>query len=358
MRRAVALGVLALAVACGKTVFTNERFACAASGDCADGFECTGGECKPAGTTTEPDAGADDGGEREDAGPADAGPEPTDGGAGATCATQAACAAGLTCVDGVCCRSACGAPCDSCNQAGQLGTCLPRPAGASAASCNGYACDGTSTTCATSCQADAGVNACGPGFTCIAATCGRCWSAVTDDFTSASAWNLSGASVTGGRLVVSVLSRNGQPSTSSATSLDTLPLTGCGVTFSLAVPPTPAAGYEGRAELRADTTSRVPAFGWRMDTRGLLAEWRLSDGGVGEQVLVPAGTAPPKWLRLEESNGQVRWRTTNAGTFNTVHTVTHAESLTGLKLEFSGSYPAQPGSDRTSYEIDSLNLGP
>ena len=30
----------------------------------------------------------------------------------------------------------------------------------------------------------------------------------------------------------------------------------------------------------------------------------------------------------------------------------------GMKLEFSGSFPAQPGSDRVFFEVDSINLGP
>jgi hypothetical protein len=61
--------------------------------------------------------------------------------------------------------------------------------------------------------------------------------------------------------------------------------------------------------------------------------------------------------RIEESSGQVRWRTTNTTTFTTLHTVSHSETLSGLKLEFSGSDPAQPATT-TAFEIDSLNLGP
>jgi hypothetical protein len=185
---------------------------------------------------------------------------------------------------------------------------------------------------------------------------------VTDDFSQANdpvfTFSSASANVTGGRLVIAVMSRNGQPTTSAATSNETLPLKGCGVAFALEVPPTPTAGYEGDVQLFADNVTRRPAFGWRFDTRGVLAAWAFADGGVGEQVLVPAGTAPPRWLRVEESGGQVRWRTSSATTFTTVHSVFHAESLTGMKLEFSGSYPAQAGSDRTAYEVDSLNLAP
>ena len=53
----------------------------------------------------------------------------------------------------------------------------------------------------------------------------------------------------------------------------------------------------------------------------------------------------------------MRWRTTNTTSFTTVHTVSHSELLSGLKLEFSGSYPRQPATT-TSFEVDNLNLGP
>ena len=346
MKRLGVLCLLAVAAACGKTVFSGERFACTTSGECADGFECLGQECVRPGSDSGTDAGTD------------AGVVRTDGGVGSSCSAAAGCGdGGLTCVDGVCCSTACGAPCDSCNQPGAEGTCLPRPAGASAPSCGGYACDGTSTECASSCAAG---EACNPGFTCIAPTCGRCWSAVTNDFSVVNdpTWTLAGATIGAGQLSISVTSRNGQPTTTSATSVETLPLAGCGVTFELVVPPSPVAGYLGRAELRADNVARRPAFAWEFDTRGLLVAWALSDGGVGEQVVVPAGTAPPRWLRLEESGGDVRWRAASTTTFTTLKTLTHGESLTGLKLEFSGSFPAQAGSDRVTFEVDSLNLGP
>lgn len=378
MKRLALAAVALAAIACGRLgVFSNERFACSSSGDCADGYECRASECKRPG---EDDGGVGGGGATGGGGGTggggttgggggttgggDGGTGGGDGGAtsdaGVACSSSATCLSGLTCVDSVCCRTACSGACDACNQPGSLGTCTPRPEGASAPGCNGYACNGSSPGCPTTCSADAGVNACNPGFTCIAPTCGRCWSAVTNDFSTINdpAWTLSSASITGGRLVISVQSRNMQSTMSSAQSVETLPFSGCGVTFELAVSPTPATNYSGNAQLVADNSARRPAFGWRFDTRGVLAAWAFADGGVGEQVLVPAGTAPPRWLRIEESGGQVRWRSTNTTTFNTVHTVAHGEALSGVKLEFSGFYPAQPGNDRTVFEIDNLNLGP
>lgn len=325
--------VLVVLCACGKTAFSTERFACTATADCADGFECDLGECRA------PDGEAD-------------------AGAGVACEDAAPCRAGLSCVDGVCCTSACDAPCDSCNQPGFEGTCLPRPAGANAPSCSGYACDGLSSGCASTCStAD---RDCNEGFTCVATTCGRCWSAVKNGFSQSNdpAWELSGATLGSGVLTISVASRNSQSSVSKAISTETLPLVGCRVTFEFAEAPAVVAGYQGRAELRGDTVSRLPSFGWQFDTRGLLASWAFADGGVGEHVVVPAGTAPPRFLRLEESGGEVRWRGANATTFNTLHAVAHDETLTGVKLEFSGRFPPQSGNERVSFSVDSLNSLP
>lgn len=394
MRRllVVLCAVIGGVVACGKTgVFTNERFACATSGDCADGYVCTAGECQRPGDDAGTGGGEAGGGAGGDGGAmggggggalgggggalgggggggtgggavggGTGGGGSTDGGldAGLTCANTAACLSGLTCTDGVCCRSTCSGACDSCNQSGNLGTCLPRPPGSSAPTCGGYACNGTAADCPASCSADAGVNACNPGFTCITPTCGRCWSAVTDEFSLVNdpAWTLGMTNVAGGHLVVSVTSSNGQPRRSTAISVETLPLSNCGVTFELPVPPSPTTNYVGAVEVYADNVARVPSFGWQFDTRGLFATWSLSDGGVGEQLVSPPGTNP-RWLRLEESGGQVRWRSTNTTSFTTLHTVPHRETLSGLKVEFSGSYPAQPAAT-TSYEVDNFNLGP
>ncbi|MDP2275009.1 MAG: hypothetical protein Q8N23_17550 [Archangium sp.] len=332
MKRAGIASLVVFAFACGKTVFSTERFACSTSAECADGFECRGGECLRGDV---PDAGV----------------EPLDGGAGSACSAANPCEGTLRCIDGVCCTSACEGPCASCAQ----GTCVPLPAGTEAASCNAYACDGVSTSCATTCTK---VTGCNTGFACVAPTCGRCWSSVKSEFNQAGdpAWALSGAVIGGGQLSIAVTSRNGMSSRSSATSTETLPLVGCDVTFELTAAPAVVAGYTGRVVLRADNLARVPAFAWEFDTRGLVASWALADGGVGEQVVVPAGTPPPRWLRLEESGGQVVWRSRHATDFTTLHTLPHAESLTGMKLEFTGEFPPQPGNERVSFSVDSLNL--
>ncbi len=343
--RARLLIVLAVSAitACGKTVFMNERFSCGATADCADGYVCSAGECRSMAVA---DAGHD------------AGPPVEDGGAGSSCSDVGDCGSSLTCVDGVCCLTACDAPCDSCAVPGSEGTCVASPLGTMADGCGGYACDGTSTACATSCS---GPNTCNLGYTCVSTTCGRCWSAVRTEFNLAvdPSWTLvTNADITGGTLTVAVTSRNGQSSETTATSTETLPLVGCGLTIELATAPSVAPGYTGRFELRANSVSQKPSFAWQFDTRGLLATWSFADGGVGEQVVVPAGTTPPRWLRIEESGGEVLWRAASATTFSTLHTISHDETLTGMKLEFSGRFPPQAGNQRVSFSIDSINSGP
>jgi hypothetical protein len=79
--------------------------------------------------------------------------------AGAACLNSGECASGLLCADGVCCNSACNGICESCTQAGHVGTCTPQPAGNPAAghgTCPGTAggvcgdqCDGTTRTSCT-----------------------------------------------------------------------------------------------------------------------------------------------------------------------------------------------------------------
>ena len=81
---------------CSKT--TNQCLAtCSTNADCVSGEMCLGGSCGPKGH-------------------------------GVPCGGDAECGSGH-CTDGVCCDSACGGACQSCNQVGAVGTCTPTPAG-------------------------------------------------------------------------------------------------------------------------------------------------------------------------------------------------------------------------------------
>lgn len=84
--------------------------------------------------------------------------------AGVACTVNTACASTF-CRNGVCCASDCG-PCGDC--ATTPGTCSPRSAGTEVAGCPGYACDGASSACPTSCASDA---QCAAGFACTAGAC-------------------------------------------------------------------------------------------------------------------------------------------------------------------------------------------
>jgi hypothetical protein len=70
-----------------------------------------------------------------------------------TCTLGTDCLSG-NCVDGYCCDSACAGPCDTCNQAGKLGTCTPLPKGTAGTGCGNYACTGASGACGTTCATD------------------------------------------------------------------------------------------------------------------------------------------------------------------------------------------------------------
>lgn len=93
-----------------------------------------------------------------------------DGGQGAACGGALDCVNGR-CVDGRCCNSDCTGTCDFCDLPGFEGQCLVAPLGRtpSVACAGDYACDGTSATCSTACESDAGcVGArCGAGGVCI-----------------------------------------------------------------------------------------------------------------------------------------------------------------------------------------------
>src|SRR5207253_8730059 len=73
------------------------------------------------------------------------------------------------CVDGVCCDSACAAPCDACNLSGSAGACRPLAQGtAPDAGCSGFACDGADAGCPAGCST---ARDCIAGFFCGAGQC-------------------------------------------------------------------------------------------------------------------------------------------------------------------------------------------
>ncbi|MHB8879334.1 MAG: hypothetical protein ACYC8T_37035 [Myxococcaceae bacterium] len=82
---------------------------------------------------------------------------------GTSCTQARECTSG-NCVDGTCCNSTCANPCDACNRAGNLGSCVSVPQTAPGSpSCAPYSCSGTSAFCATSCTAGGG---CASGIPC------------------------------------------------------------------------------------------------------------------------------------------------------------------------------------------------
>ncbi|MGH2535759.1 MAG: hypothetical protein ACRDJW_26200 [Thermomicrobiales bacterium] len=90
---------------------------------------------------------------------------------GQACASADQCQSGF-CVDGVCCNSACGGPCASCNVAGHVGRCTEVADGSVCAGgiCCGAACCGPSTTCVQgTCQPCTPIGF-GAGNACTAAT--------------------------------------------------------------------------------------------------------------------------------------------------------------------------------------------
>lgn len=93
--------------------------------------------------------------------------------AGAACSGPSECGPNL-CTGGVCCPTSCTEPCASCAS----GTCQPAAAGTAPSACGAYACNGTSTSCSTSCTANAGCTAgleCHvPSGTCRAKTGSTC----------------------------------------------------------------------------------------------------------------------------------------------------------------------------------------
>ena len=136
-----------------------------------------------------------------------------------------------------------------------------------------------------------------------------------------------------------------------------LSLLGCGVTTELAQQPDVSANFTGRIRLFG-SAANAPVFKWEMDSRGLVAAWALSDGGVGATVISGAAATWPRWLRIEESGGQVLFRTATATTFTTVQSVPHGERLDSMTLQVQVGYPLQAGGDRATLRIDNVNLGP
>jgi hypothetical protein len=188
-------------------------------------------------------------------------------------------------------------------------------------------------------------------------TCQRCWSGFTDAFTlGAPQWTLLGATAMG-ELEVPVRSRNSAPDTASAQTTMPLPLRGCGVSVELTAKPNLGDNFSGFIGLQP-TIGIAPTFRFEMDARGLVAAWRLSDGGTGSSVLAVPTANWPRYLRIEESGGQVRFRTAFTTAFTTAQTVPHGEALDALVLRVEANYPQQPGNASTSVNVDNVNLRP
>lgn len=187
--------------------------------------------------------------------------------------------------------------------------------------------------------------------------CRPCWSGFTDSFAmGALQWTLSGA-VVAGTMDLSVRSRNTAPDVASAQTNAGLALSGCGVSVELVGKPNLADNFSGFIGLQP-ASGVAPTFRWEMDSRGLVAAWRLSDGGTGSFVAQGPTATWPRYLRIEESGGQVRFRTAATTTFMTVQSVSHGEALDALVLRAEARFPQQPGNAMSSLVFDDVNLGP
>jgi hypothetical protein len=153
----IAKGSAGASPTCGGYLCDGTNGAC--PGTCATDADCaTGSYCGPAGTCVAQKAkGAT-----------------CNQAAGADCKSSGCrvCATG-NCIDGYCCDTACGGSCDACNGAAlgwtgaTNGTCALAPLSyAGAPACVGFACNGSSAACATSCTSDA---QCASGSYCNAA---------------------------------------------------------------------------------------------------------------------------------------------------------------------------------------------
>jgi hypothetical protein len=103
---------------------------------------------------------------------------------GATCAADVDCASNV-CAQGVCCATACGGTCQSCAQAGSLGTCKVVPAGQDPLN---QCADQGVATCGTdgSCDGSGACRRYGAGAVCVAAMC------ATSSYTAARTCNGTG----------------------------------------------------------------------------------------------------------------------------------------------------------------------
>jgi hypothetical protein len=165
--------------------------------------------------------------------------------------------------------------------------------------------------------------------------------------------------VMSGALELAVMSRPNMPDTATAQATQALPLRGCGVTVQLTAQPSVASNFTGRVGL-FPSAGMAPSFRWEMESRGLVAAWSFSDGGVGSTVVAGPVATWPAYLRIEERAGVVSFRTATiaAPMFSTVATVPHSEGLGAMVLRATASYPQQPGNDRTTLAIDNVNLAP
>lgn len=87
-------------------------------------------------------------------------------GIGQMCSAAAECSSG-SCANGICCQSICNLPCQACNVV--PGVCTAAPGGSPGSpACEPYACNGTATTCPTTCTSD---GECVKGSTCAFGAC-------------------------------------------------------------------------------------------------------------------------------------------------------------------------------------------
>ncbi|MGZ3451198.1 MAG: Kelch repeat-containing protein [Polyangiales bacterium] len=154
-----------------KRLSTSEIFgglaggaACVIDEECVSG-KCTGGVCAGATDAGPSDAATDSGLSTTDAQPPDAAAKPIASGNFTKCTSGSQCQTGF-CVDGICCDTACDAPCHSCALAGSPGICSLEPYGTDRKN----AC-GVSGACVATCDGKGGCTAAASGTQCAFAKC-------------------------------------------------------------------------------------------------------------------------------------------------------------------------------------------